>query len=226
MGAVAPDVEQIRNAFSQNLMKQRNEAMRGVQDVYAGRGTTGSGEEAFGLGQTGYNFGVGMGQGEAQLQQYLGNLGQQQYQFDTTLGEGQRQFDVGQGNWQQQFGEGQRQFNVGAGFQEAGMRGYFGQNPQDMTLGGREWAATSGEKGLQEQYAKDLGFGHSFEMSLAKPEELQERRNLANVQVGGQVNFDLLGLAGTPFEPGKVYEVGGRKLVKVSPVSNMARVVG
>jgi hypothetical protein len=171
MGAVAPDVEQIRNAFSQNLMKQRNEAMRGVQDVYAGRGTTGSGEEAFGLGQTGYNFGVGMGQGEAQLQQYLGILGQQQHQFD-----------VGQGNWQQQFGEGQRQFDKSYGLQYGGMMGQLPGGEQ--TMAGKDFGAAW-------DYSGKAGYGSPFEQGLnySNPEQYQRDALRSKGAIGGDTSF-------------------------------------
>lgn len=142
--AYAPDPNLMRQNFANQLAQQQKQALRGVQDIYASRGTTGSGEEGYALGQTGLNYGLGAGQAENQLQQYLGNLGQQQYQYDTGLAEQQRQFNVGQGNWQQQFG-------LNKGLQEAALTGQYGGQMTVPELQ-RLFANRMAEAGITGQY--------------------------------------------------------------------------
>lgn len=209
--AVAPDVQQMRDAFTQNLMKQRQEAMRGVQDIYAQRGTTGSGEEAYGLGQTGYNFGVGMGQGEAALQQYLGNLGQQQYEFGQQFGEQQRQFNVGDAQWGQQFGEGQRQFDINRGLQEAQLTGYMPD--QRQTLQGRQVGQDLIEQQQMQDFARAGGYQYGtpeMAFAAASPDLYQSMAGRTSLLGGGMPAMSLAQLQaqqqGNPFGMGAIIQ--------------------
>jgi len=85
--------QQLREQFAQRLAEQQQQSLRGIQDIYAARGTTGSGQESQALGEATKQFGLGAGQFEAGLTADLAK------QVEST-----RQFDVNQALAQQQFG--------------------------------------------------------------------------------------------------------------------------
>ena len=60
MAAIPLDVAGLRDSYTKMISKQRGDALKGVSDIYAQRGTTGSGEESYALGQTGEAFGQGV----------------------------------------------------------------------------------------------------------------------------------------------------------------------
>jgi len=177
-----PDIGAMRQQYAGVLAEQQRKALRGVQDIYAQRGTTGGGSEALAFGEGQQQFGLGAGQAEAGLQQYLGNLGMQQAgleqqasQFGQTLGEGQRQFNIGQ--FGQAFGAGgpaAGQQTLGAQGQQFGQnmslanlyaQGYLGQSPFQA---GSPFASmqTAQQIDPMNQIAQQHGLGNAAYMSL------------------------------------------------------------
>lgn len=188
-----PDINQMRQSYTNVLAEQQKKALRGVQDIYGQRGTTGSGEEATAFGNLGQQFGLGAGQAEAGLQQYFGGLGMQGGQ----LAEQGRQFDVGQGNWGQQFGlnkaaqefqqglagrqfgESQRQFDVGQG----NWGRQFGESQRQFDVGQGNWAQQFGlNKALQEAGMTGMYGGQQTQQALQQ----QYANQLAQAGLTGQ----------------------------------------
>lgn len=82
------------------------------------------------------------------------------------------------------------------GLQEAGLTGmYNGQ----QTMAGQENAANIAEKALQNKTATQLGYANDYEMSLADKAQVQERLKAKGVPMGGAINGDIIGAAGTPY---------------------------
>lgn len=131
---MAVDVEAMRKAYADQMANQRKLALRGVQDIYAGRGTTGGGSEAVAMGETANQFGLGAGMAEVGLQQYLGNLEMQQQQFDWTKNLGLANM-YNQGTLQQNPLAGVAGFEGLQGSQEweAAQRAGF-QNPYEQSM--------------------------------------------------------------------------------------------
>jgi len=176
------DVDRLRQIFGEQLADQQKRSLRGVQDVYAGRGVTGSGEEATALGETGRQFGLGAGAGEANLLQFLGGLGQRQSEFGQQfglqqelgrgqLGLGQQQFGLQQELGRGQLGLGQQQFGLqeelgrgSLGLQKEQLAAQIAQQQQQFGLqeaslfGGRPMGAQGGYPGQNQGYGGPRGY--------------------------------------------------------------------
>jgi len=164
--AYTPDLSSMRSAYAQQLADQQKKALRGTQDIFAQRGTTGSGEEALAFGETGRQFGLGAGAAEASLQQYMGQLGEQQ-----------RQFDINQGLAQQQFGLSSELGRGGLGLQQQQLAQQGSQFGQQLAQQGSQFGQSLSEQQRQYNIANQLAQGQFG---------LQQAQVYGGGQYGGQ----------------------------------------
>ena len=175
----------LREAYQSVLAENLKKGLRGTQDIYAGRGTTGGGSEALAMGEMGRQYGLGTAQNEQAYQQF---------------GEGQRQFDVNQALAQQQFGLQSELGRGQLGLQTELGRGGLGLQQQQLAQQGSQFGQSLAQQGgqfsqsLAEQMASRVGSqglqqqqltqqGQQFGQSLA---EQQAARAQAAGQFGQQ----------------------------------------
>lgn len=173
----------LRKAFAEKLASERKKTLGDIQSIYAGRGTTGSGEEATAYGLAGEGFGRATGEFEANL---LSDLERQKTQKE--------QFGQQFGLQEQQLGAQREQFGKTLAEQIA-------QRQQQGEQFGQEFGVGQQERQVKEKLAKNLGFQSIEAMELFQAiygvDELKKRIEQLNLS-----NFSKYAPAGATYTAG------------------------